>query len=111
MKRSPIFNFQFSIFNSARLLTMMLLLAASASAEEPTVTLDVKDEDVRIILKSMQKQCDIRNLLIDKEVSGTASLVYFRDVPCGTAFRTIFRQFGLTGQFDQNVVHVERRAP
>jgi hypothetical protein len=110
MKRSPIFNFQFSIFNLASLLAMTLLLAAgAASAAEPTVTLDVKDEDVRVILKEMQKQCGIRNLLIDKEVSGVASMVYFREVPCRTAFRTIFRQFGLTGQWDQNVVHVERR--
>ena len=75
------------------------------------MTLDVKDEDVRVILKEMQKQCGIRNLLIDKEVSGVASLVYFHDVPCSRAFRTIFRQFGLTGQFDENVVHVERREP
>jgi type II secretory pathway component GspD/PulD (secretin) len=90
---------------------MTLLLAASASAGEATVTLDVKDEDVRSILKEMQTQCGIRNLLIDKEVSGVASLVYFREVPCSTAFRTIFRQFELTGQFDQNIVHVERREP
>jgi hypothetical protein len=90
---------------------MTLFLTASAFAEEPTVTLDVKDEGVRVILKSMQQQCGIRNLLIDKEVSGVASMVYFREVPCRTAFRTIFRQFGLTGEWDQNVVHVERRAP
>lgn len=92
------------------LVLLLLLITGSASAAEPTVTLDVKDEDVRVILKSMQKQCGIRNLLIDKEVSGTASLVYFHDVPCRTAFRTIFRQFGLAGQFEGNVVTVERRS-
>jgi hypothetical protein len=107
MKRS-FFNFQFSIFNLAAI-AITVLLAASASAAEPTVTLDVKDEDVRVILKSMQKQCGIRNLLIDKEVSG-AGMVYFRDVPCTTAFRTVFRQFGLAGQVDGNVVAVERRS-
>jgi type II secretory pathway component GspD/PulD (secretin) len=88
---------------------MTLFVTGSAYAAEPTVTLDVKDEDVRVILKSMQKQCGIRNLIIDKEVSGKASLVYFHDVPCSAAFRTIFRQFGLAGQSDQNVVSVERR--
>lgn len=87
---------------------MLLLVTGAASADEPTVTLDVKDEDVRAILKSMQKQCGIRNLLIDKEVSG-AGMVYFRDVRCTTAFHVVFRQFGLAGQFDGNVVTVERR--
>jgi hypothetical protein len=88
---------------------MLLLIAGSASAAAPTVTLDVKDEDVRVILKSMQKQCGIRNLLIDKEVSG-AGMVYFRDVPCTTAFRVVFRQFGLAGQVDRTIVTVERRS-
>ena len=92
------------------LLLFVLLISGAAFADERAVTLDVKDEDVRVILKSMQKQCGIRNLLIDKEVSGTASLVYFRDVPCTTAFRTVFRQFGLAGQVDGNVVSVERRS-
>jgi hypothetical protein len=91
------------------LVITLLLIAGSASAAEPTVTLDVKDENVHVILKSMQKQCGIRNLLIDKEVSG-AGMVYFRDVPCKTAFRTVFRQFGLAGQVDGNVISVERRS-
>jgi hypothetical protein len=104
MKRS-IFNFQFSIFNS---LLLLLLAATTASAAPPTVTLDVKDEDVRVILKSMQKQCCIKNLLIDKNVSG-AGMVYFRDVPCANAFRVVFHQFGVTGQVDQNIVTVELR--
>jgi hypothetical protein len=74
-----------------------LLLAATA-----TVTLDVKDADVRVVLKSMQQQCGIRNLLIDKEVQGETTIL-FRKVPCATAFKVVFRQFGLTGQVAQNV--------
>ena len=89
-----------------KLLAILLLVAGSLSAEEPTVNLDVKDEDVRVILKSMQKQCGIKNLIIDEEVSGKG-MVYFRDVPCTTAFRTVFQQFGVTGQIDGNVVTVE----
>jgi type II secretory pathway component HofQ len=91
-------------------LVLTLLLAGSALAEEqqPTVTLDVKDEDVHVILKSMQKQCGIRNLLIDKEVAGKG-MVYFHEVPCTTAFSVISKQFGLTAKFDENVVTVERR--
>ena len=91
-------------------LMALLGLAAVTGADEkqPTVTLDVKDEDVRVILQSMKEQCGIRNLLIDKDVQGKG-LVYFRDVPCETAFRTVFHQFGLTGQVEPNLVHVETR--
>ena len=39
MKRVRFFNFQFSIFNLAAI-AITVLLAASASAAEPTVTLD-----------------------------------------------------------------------
>jgi hypothetical protein len=91
-----------------RKLLLLVLLAVPAFAEEPTVTLDVKDEDVRVILKSMQKQCGIKNLLIDKDVTGSGT-IYFREVSCTTAFSTVFKQFGLTGQVEQNMVTVEPR--
>ena len=94
-----------------KLLALLLVLsgaAAASAAEKRSVTLDVKDEDVRIILKSMQKQCGIKNLLIDKEVQG-AGTIYFREVPCEQAFRTVFRPFGLTGQIASSVTHVEPR--
>ena len=73
-----------------------------------TVTLDVKDEDVHAILESMQQQCGIRNLLIDKDVKGKG-MIYFREVPCATAFRIVTRQFGLAMQPDPNVTTVETR--
>ncbi|MDQ3281149.1 MAG: hypothetical protein M3Q69_07030 [Acidobacteriota bacterium] len=81
---------------------------ASAATPKHSVTLDVKDADVRVILKSMQQQCGIRNLLIDKEVSGAGTLL-FREVPCATAFKVVFQQFGLRGQIEQNVTTVETR--
>ena len=83
-----------------------LALLAGAEEKQPTVTLDVKDEDVREILQSMKEQCGIRNLLVDKDVQGKG-MVYFRDVPCETAFRTVFHQFGLAGQIEPNIVHVK----
>jgi type II secretory pathway component HofQ len=89
-------------------LLLAVILPMTASAEAPGVTLDVKDADVRVILKSMQQQCGIKNLLIDKEVSG-AGTIYFKDVPCDAAFRTVFRQFSLKGHVEQNLVHVEPR--
>ena len=93
-----------------RLLPLLaVMVAVTASAEAPAVTLDVKDADVRVILKSMQKQCGIKNLLIDKDVAG-AGTIYFKDVPCDTAFRTVFAQFSLKGQVEQNLVTVEPRS-
>lgn len=87
---------------------LLALLLLAASDAPPSVTLDVKDEDVRVILKSMQQQCGIKNLLIDKEVQGKGTIL-FREVPCGTAFRVVFAQFSLTGEVDQNIVTVEPR--
>ena len=90
------------------LLLFVLLISAAAFADERTVTLDVKDEDVRVILKSMQQQCGIKNLIIDKEVAGKGT-IYFNDVPCANAFKVVFMQFGLAGQIDANIVVVEPR--
>ena len=92
------------------MLLAVVVLATVASAEEKKVTLDVKDADVREILTSMQKQCGIKNLLIDKDVSGAGTLV-FHDVPCETAFSVVFKQFGLAGEYDDNVVSVAPRKP
>ena len=89
-------------------LLLAAALAASASAKPRTVTLDVKDGEARVILKSMQKQCGIKNLIIDPDVQGSGTF-YFREVPCDTAFRAVFRTLGLTGQIEPNVVTVEPR--
>jgi len=54
----------------------------------------VKDAEVRYILKSMQSQCVIKNLMIDPDVQGKGTFL-FRDVPCRTAFDTVMRSLGL----------------
>jgi type II secretory pathway component HofQ len=96
------------------LLACLLALAplaanAAKSEEEPAVNLDVKDEDIRVILKSMKEQCGIKNLLIDKEVNGKA-MFYFRDVPCSTAFDLVARTMGLAYDVEPNsVVDVRTR--
>ena len=87
---------------------LIVALAAAVPAVGATVSLDVKDADVRGVLKSMQQQCGIRNLVIDKEVQGKATIL-FREVECATAFKVVFRQFSLTGQVAQDVTTVERR--
>lgn len=72
-------------------------------ASEPTATVDVKDEDVRVILKSMQEQCGIRNLVIDPNVAGKGTFL-FRDVPCRQAFSVVLSTFGLSGDFSGTTV-------
>ena len=94
-------------------LAMGLLLmphAGQASARPNTVTLDVKDEEVRSILKSMQKQCGIRNLIIDKEVAGKGTFL-FKELPCGTAFDVVFRTMSLRATtYSNDVVNVAPRS-
>jgi type II secretory pathway component HofQ len=85
------------------ILTLCLVAASAATAKPKSVTLDVKDADIRPILKSMQTQCGIRNLVIDKEVSGKGTF-YFRDVPCEQAFRVVLRTMRLSAQFEPNSV-------
>lgn len=77
--------------------------SAKPSRSERSVTLDVKDADVRDILRAMQQQCAVKNLLIDEDVTG-AGTIYFRDVPCSTAFKVVLSQFGLAGQVEPNSV-------
>ena len=74
-----------------------LVLAATVSAPK-TVTLDVKDAEPRVVLKAMQKQCGIKNLIIDPDVPKTAASFFFREVPCDTAFRVVLRTYGLAKQ-------------
>ncbi len=83
-----------------------LLLAATVSA--PTVTLDVKDAEPRVVLKDMQKQCGIKNLIIDPDVPKTAATFDFRDVPCDTAFRVVLRTYGLSSQATPQMLQVLR---
>jgi hypothetical protein len=79
------------------------------NAPESTVTLDVKDQDIRVILKDMQKQCRIKNLVIDPQVSGTGTFL-FENLACRTAFHVVLRTAGL-GYVDygNSVMSVERR--
>jgi hypothetical protein len=76
---------------------------------ERTVTLDVKDAEARDILKSMQKQCGIRNLVLDKDVQGKGTF-YFESVPCRTAFPLVLRSLGFNAvNYPNSVVTVDSR--
>ena len=81
-----------------------LLAASTVSAKPKNVTLDVKDADVRDVLQSLKVQCEIKNMIIDKDVAGKGATFYLRDVPCETAFRVVFRTFDLASEPEVNSV-------
>lgn len=64
---------------------------------QPTVSLDVKDAEAGEILKSMQRQCGIKNLMIDPQVQGSGTFL-FNQVPCRQAFDIVLRSLGLAAQ-------------
>lgn len=77
-------------------------------ATEATVTIDVKDGDVREVMATIQSQCGIRNMVIDPGVQGKGTFL-FNQVPCGVAIRTVLRTLGLAGEAMPNsVVHVTK---
>ena len=84
-------------------MTFFLLLMLARAPQPKTVTLDVKDEDVVVILRSMQKQCGIKNLVIDKDVQGKGTFL-FRELPCDRAFGVVFETMGLRAKTYGNVV-------
>jgi type II secretory pathway component GspD/PulD (secretin) len=74
-----------------------------------TVTLDVKDAEVRDILKSMQQQCAIKNLIVDPDVQGKGTF-FIRNVPCATAFNIVLRTMRLKAvTYSDTLTAVETR--
>ena len=78
--------------------------------KEPVVTLDVKDAEAAVILKSMQRQCGIRNLVLDPDVKGSGTFL-FTGVPCRQAFSVVLRSLGLAmSDYSNSLVAVEPRS-
>ena len=93
------------------LLIASLLLVCSVAIAAPAkrgVTLDVKDADVHDVLKSIQKQCGIRNLVIDPGVTGSGTFI-FHNVPCRTALDIVLKTTGLAATSSGSVVAVRPR--
>jgi type II secretory pathway component GspD/PulD (secretin) len=95
------------------LLAATLLFVCYASFAAPAkprgVTLDVKDADVHVVLKSIQKQCGIKNLVIDPGVTGSGTFL-FHALPCKTALDTVLKTTGLAATtYSSNVVAVRPR--
>ncbi|HEY5611249.1 MAG TPA: hypothetical protein VIL97_08575 [Thermoanaerobaculia bacterium] len=72
-------------------------------ASEPTVTMDVKDMEVREIFQIVKTQCGVRNLIVDPNVQGKGTFL-FHGVPCSAAFKTILNSLGLEGEAEPNSV-------
>lgn len=88
---------------------ILLVMLSGGGAPRQVVSLDVKDEDVRVILRSMQKQCEIRNLIIDPKVEGKGTFL-FHDVPCRTAFEVVTTTMSLKiVSYENDVVAVSPR--
>jgi type II secretory pathway component HofQ len=88
--------------------TLLLVSSANGTSAKRGVTLDVKDADVHDVLKSIQKQCGIRNLIVDPGVTGSGTFL-FHDVPCRTALDTVLKTTGLAATGYGNVVAVRPR--
>ena len=90
-------------------LILAAALAISAKEQPRTVTLDVKEGEARVILRSLQQQCGIKNMIVDPDVHGSGTF-FFRDVPCAQAIPVVLRVMGLAGQVQSNsVIRVEPR--
>ena len=73
----------------------MIAAILLAAAMQRTVNLDVKDARVRDVLKSMQKQCAVKNLIVDPDVPEGSATFYLKDVPCPKAFDVVLRTYKL----------------
>jgi type II secretory pathway component HofQ len=102
-----------------RFLSLILLATAVAGfglAQQPkgaqekprTMSIDVKDADVRDILGEFKRQCGIRNLIVDRDVQGKGTFM-FREVPCAQAFRTIAASLGLGYEIESSYLRVAAR--
>ena len=93
---------------AAVLLLISFAFAGAASAESkraPTLTIDVKNAEVREIFSQVKRQCRIRNLIIDRDVKGTGTFL-FRAVPCPLAIRVITASLGLDYEIEPSYVRV-----
>lgn len=92
------------MFRFALVRNLLVILALASAAAENKVTLDVKDADVRDVLQSLKTQCAIKNMIIDKEVPSSSATFYLHEVPCETAFKVVFRTYGLAAEPIENSV-------
>jgi type II secretory pathway component HofQ len=88
---------------------MLFVCAGAIAAPLKRVTLDVKDADVHVVLKSIQTQCGIPNLIVDPGVTGSGTFL-FHDLPCDVALRIVLKTTGLAAKsYSGSIVAVHSR--
>jgi len=90
-------------------LSSLAATTKTSATRERTVTINVKDEDVHAIMATMQKQCAVKNLVIDPDVQARGTFV-FHSVPCGMAFKVVLQSLGLASvDYGNSVITVGKR--
>jgi len=78
--------------------------SAAATETEPRFTIDVKDTDIRDVIRIISKGYGV-NVVLDNDVTGTVTL-HLKDVPAMEGLRTLAASQGLTVQREGNVYRI-----
>ena len=81
---------------------------AAVEVAEDRVTLDLKDVSVRAAIEALFRNSG-KNFAIDGNVSGTISVLSFRDVPFKTALRNLTKSNGLVHRQDGKLYVISKR--
>ena len=82
--------------------------AGARSEAQERVTLDLKDVSVRSAIEALFKNSG-KDFAVDGDVSGTISVLSFKDVPFKTALRNLTRSNGLVFRQDGGLYVISKR--
>ncbi|MEN6356813.1 MAG: STN domain-containing protein [Armatimonadota bacterium] len=89
---------------------MHLQAADTASTEKSTetISMDLKDVDVKSALDALFKNAG-KDFALDANVTGTIPAMSFKDVSFDTALKTLVKSMGLVYRIDQNIYIISKR--
>ena len=82
--------------------------AVGAAKAEDTITLELKDVDVRSAIEAVFRNTG-KNFWIDQDVHGTIPVLSFKDVPFKTALKNLTRLSGLVCREDGGVYMISKK--
>lgn len=88
--------------------TLLAANGATTSGGTDTITLELKDVDVRSAIEALFKNSG-KNFYIDQNVQGTVSALSFKDVPLDTALKNLTKSTGLVYRVDGGVYVISKR--